>query len=150
MDATETRALLAAEDAGWAEFHGLIDRLTAEQVLQPGYFDEGWTAKDVLGHVGAWLAEAGMVLERICVGTYRLDEIDVDATNRESLEAMRDVPIELVKAQSWSARNRMLAAWKTLPESSDDAEFWISKAGPEHYDEHLPRLREWVEQLTGT
>jgi len=25
--------------------------------------------------------------------------------------------------------------------------FWIRKSGAEHYAEHLPRLREWVEEL---
>jgi hypothetical protein len=25
----------------------------------------------------------------------------------------------------------------------------VRKAGPEHYAEHLPRLREWVKELRG-
>ena len=44
-------------------------------------------------------------------------------------------------------RNRMLRAWGSLPEHSPEADRWIDKAGPEHYAEHLPRLREWVRQL---
>jgi hypothetical protein len=41
----------------------------------------------------------------------------------------------------------MLRAWGTLPEQSDEADRWISKSGPEHYEEHLPRLREWVTEI---
>jgi len=30
---------------------------------------------------------------------------------------------------------------------SEDAAWWIEKAGPAHYAKHLPRLREWAEEL---
>lgn len=139
--------MMAREDAGWNELHALVDSLTPEQALRPGYFPEGWSAKDLLGHIGSWLAEAGVILERIRVGSYRLGEIDVDAMNARFFEAMRDVPLGTVRAQAWSARTRMLQEWDALDELTDDARFWIAKAGAEHYDEHLPRLREWVAEL---
>jgi hypothetical protein len=34
-----------------------------------------------------------------------------------------------------------------LNDPSQEATWWIAKAGPEHYAEHLPRLREWVAEL---
>jgi len=43
----------------------------------------------------------------------------------------------------------MARAWEALPDSTYDAMFWIAKSGPEHYGEHLPRLREWVKELAG-
>jgi hypothetical protein len=142
--------LLAAEDVGWAELHDLIDSLTPEEAERPGYYPEGWTAKDLLAHIGSWLAEAGIILERILVGTYRAEEIDVDAMNQQFLEAMKDVPYPIVKAQAHAARTRMLQAWRDLQEMTPEAAYWISKAGPEHYQEHLPRLREWVAELRST
>jgi enoyl-CoA hydratase len=36
-----------------------------------------------------------------------------------------------------------------LSEATPEAVFWIRKSGAEHYDEHLPRLREWVAELRG-
>ena len=141
--------LLADEDAGWSELSGLVDSLRSDQVERPGYFPEGWSVKDLVAHVGSWLAEAGRILERIDVGTYRLDEIDVDRLNQEFLDALRDVPYPVIRAQASAARTRMLQAWRELPEVTPDAAFWIRKAGREHYDEHLPRLREWVEELRG-
>ncbi len=145
--ATSASELLAAEDAGWEELHALLDSLSPDQAEQPGYYPEGWCAKDVLAHIGAWLAEAGVVLERILVGTYRPEEIDVDAMNEQFLEAMGDLPLRTVQAQAWAARTRMLQAWQALPALTPDAAFWISKSGAEHYAEHLPRLREWVAEL---
>jgi len=145
--ATSASELLAAEDAGWEELHALFDSLSPEQAERPGYYPEGWSPKDLLAHIGAWLAEAGVVLERILVGTYRPEEIDVDAMNEQFLEAMGDLPLRTVQAQAWAARTRMLQAWQALPALSPDAAFWISKSGAEHYAEHLPRLREWVAEL---
>ena len=138
---------MAAEDAGWDELHELMDSLTLEEAEKPGYYPEGWSAKDLLSHIGSWLAEAGVFLLRIRVGTYKLEEIDVDAMNRTFLEIMKDVPLQTVRAQASAERARMLLAWGELPELTPEAAFWIQKAGAEHYGEHLPGLREWVTQL---
>ena len=141
------RDLLAEEERLWTELHGLVDSLPEDEVAEPGYFVEGWSAKDLVAHIGSWLAEAGVVLERIRFGTYRSDELDIDAMNQAFHEAMHDVSFNDVRAQGISARNRMLRAWRSLPEASPEADAWISQAGPEHYAEHLPRLQEWVREL---
>lgn len=143
----DASALMGAEDAGWDELHTLMESLTPEEAEQPGYYPEGWSAKDLLAHIGSWLAEAGVFLIRIRVGTYKLEEIDVDSMNRTFLEIMKDVPLQTVRAQASAARARMLLAWGELPELTPEAAFWIKKAGADHYAEHLPRLREWVAQL---
>ena len=143
-------AVLAAEERGWHELRSLIDRLSPEQVARPGYYREGWSAKDLLAHIGAWLAEGGVLLEQIAAGSYRREDIDVDDVNRLSLEAMRDVPLSTVKAQAAAARSRMRQALLELQQPSPDAAWWIAKTGPEHYAEHLPRLRAWVEELRST
>ncbi len=139
--------LLAAEDAGWDELHTLIESLSPEQAERPGYYPEGWSAKDALAHVGSWLAMSGAVLQQIREGTYRPHEIDIDALNQVFLERMKGVPYKTIWAQAMTARARMLQSWSELDELTPDAAFWITKAGAEHYQEHLPRLREWVAQL---
>ena len=141
------RELLAEEDRLWTELHGLVDALPPDLVGEPGYFVEGWSAKDLVAHIGSWLAEAGVVLERIRSGTFRPEEIDVDAMNAAFFDAMHDVAFADVRAQGVAARNRMLRAWRSLPTESPDADRWIRKAGPDHYAEHLPRLEGWVREL---
>src|SRR4051794_12739466 len=121
MPVPSSDALLRAEDAGWNELHGLVDSLTPEDAVRPGYYPEGWSTRDVLGHVGSWLAAAGAFLERIRAGTYRAEEIDIDAWNERFLEAMKDVPFHEIKAQASSARARMLQAWSELDELTPDA-----------------------------
>jgi hypothetical protein len=144
---TRKRELLAEEDRLWTELHELVDSMPHDRVDEPGYFIEGWSAKDLVAHIGSWLAEAGVVLERIRVGTYRPEEIDIDAMNGTFYRAMHDISFADVRAQGIAARNRMLRAWRSLPEASPEADRWIAKAGPDHYAEHLPRLREWVGEL---
>jgi Mycothiol maleylpyruvate isomerase N-terminal domain len=143
-------ALFDAEDRLWSRLNGLVGSLPPDEVTAPGYFEEGWSAKDLIGHIGSWLAEAGVVLERINAGTYRPEEIDIDAMNKEFYESMHDVAYPDVRAQTIAARNRMLRAWRSLPERSVEANRWIAKAGPDHYAEHLPRLEEWIRELSGT
>ena len=147
-EANPTRELMEEEDRLWVELHALVRSLPASKVDTPGYFEEGWSAKDLVGHIGSWLAEAGVVLERIRFGTYRVDEIDIDAMNKQFYEAMHDVAFETVRAQASAARTRMLRAWGSLERDTADSERWIRKSGPEHYAEHLPRLRDWVDSLT--
>ena len=141
------RELMTEEERLWSELQGLVDSLPEDLVAEPGYFEEGWSAKDLVAHLGGWLAEAGAVLERIRFGTYRPEEIDIDAANAAVYAAMREVPFPDVRAQGIAARNQMLRAWRSLPESSAEADRWIRKSGPEHYEEHLPRLREWVKEV---
>ena len=141
------RELIAEEERLWSELHGLVDSLPEQMVVEPGYFVEGWSARDLVAHIGSWLAEAGVVLERIRFGTYRPEEIDLDAMNKRFYDAMHDVAFPDVRAQAIAARNRMLRAWRSLPADSPEADRWITKAGPEHYAEHLPRLRDWVREL---
>ncbi len=147
MTTSSKKEILAHEASTWSEVHGLIDSLTPAEAGKPGYYREGWTAKDALGHIGAWLAEAGIVLEQINAGTYRLDEIDVEPMNVRFLDALRDVPYDDIRAHASAARTRMLQALRALPEVTDEALRWVRKSGPDHYREHLPRLRAWIDEL---
>jgi hypothetical protein len=139
---------LPGEAAAWQRLHAIIDRVTPEIAELPGYFEEGWTAKDAIGHLGAWMARGATVLRQIASGTYREGEIDIDAENARYLEAMRDVPLDTIHLQAAAAHAELLRAWAELPDVTPDAAYWVRKAGPEHYAEHLPRLESWVDELT--
>jgi hypothetical protein len=148
QNATTDERDLPGEAEAWSELHAVIDRVTPEIANEPGYFEEGWTAKDAIAHIGTWMARGATMLRQIASGTYREGEIDVDAENARFLEAMRDVPLETVHLQAAAAHGELLRAWAQLPEITPDATYWVRKAGPEHYAEHLPRLEAWVDQLS--
>ena len=138
---------IPGEAEGWKRVHAAIDRITPDIASEPGYFEEGWTAKDAIAHLGTWMAQGAQTLRQIAAGTYREGELDVDAENARFLEAMRDVPLETVHLQAAAAHNELLSAWAQLPEVTPEAAYWVRKAGPEHYEEHLPRLDAWLEEL---
>lgn len=139
---------LAGEREAWQRLHAIMRRLAPEIAEVPGYFAEGWTAKDAVAHLGTWMAEGAQVLRQIAAGTYREGELDVDAANARFLEAMRDIPLDTVHLQAASARAELLRAWQDLPEVTPAAAYWVRKAGPEHLMEHLPRLEQWLEELS--
>ena len=138
---------LPGESEAWHRLHALIDRVTPGAAEEPGYFEEGWSAKDAIAHLGTWMARGATMLRQIAAGTYREGEIDVDAENARFLEAMRDVPLETVHLQAAAAHGELLSAWAQLPEITPAAAYWVRKAGPDHYAEHLPRLEQWVDEL---
>ena len=141
-------AEIAAEREGWYELIELVRRLTPEECLVPGYYEEpAWTVRDVVAHLGTWLAEANAQFERMIGGTYEGHEVDVDALNAAFLEAMDGRPWSDAWVQANAGRSLMLQDWAFM-EPSDEAAWWIRKSGCDHYDEHLGRLREWVAELT--
>lgn len=139
---------IEAELIGWYEIAGLVRSLTRDECLEPGYYrDPDWTIRDVVGHIGTWLAEAQLQFERLAAGTYEGHDIDIDALNASFLEALRGQPWEVAWLQATAGRTRMIAEWYRLREPNDEAAWWIRKAAADHYAEHVPRLREWVAEL---
>lgn len=142
------RSEIEAERAGWYELLGLVRPLTTKERLEPGYYgDPQWSIRDLVGHIGTWLAEAHIQLERLEAGTYDGHDVDIDGLNATFLEAMRDQPWHVAWVQATAGRSMMLTDWYALGEASDEASWWVRKSAAEHYAEHLGRLREWVDEL---
>jgi hypothetical protein len=136
------------ERRGWYEITTLVRTLRADEFLEPGYQrDPDWTVRDVVAHLGTWLAEAEIQFERIGAGTYEGHEVDVDGLNAVFLAAMADQPWEVAWVQANAGRSRMVTEWHALREPSAEAAWWIRKSGVDHYAEHLDLLRAWVAEL---
>ena len=139
---------LEAERRGWYELTSLVRSLTPEECLEPGYQrDPDWSVRDVVAHLGTWLAEAQVQFERITAGTYEGHDVDIDALNATFLAAMADQPWDVAWVQANAGRTMMVTTWHALEAPSDEAAWWIRKSGGEHFAEHLGRLRAWVEVL---
>ena len=139
---------MEAELHGWHELLHLVGALTPEQRMEPGYYtDPVWSVRDLVAHLGTWLAEAEIQFQRIRAGTYEGHDIDIDGLNASMLAAMADQPWEVAWVQANAARTRMLDEWYHLPEAGEEAAWWVRKSGRDHYAEHLGRLREWVDEL---
>jgi hypothetical protein len=149
MSPDEQRSLatfLQAEKAGWEELESLVESLSPEQAEVSGFLP-AWSVKDFLAHIAGWLAEASLALEQIKAGTFTDGDIDVDPRNDTFVDANRDQPLSVVLFELRATRRRLLHHLHALTEIPPAAETSLRKAGPQHYAEHLPRLREWVAEL---
>ena len=135
------RELVDREEAAWIELHGALGAFRPEQLEAASLNKEGWSPKDVMFHIGTWLAEAGKQLERMCMGTFVERELDTDELNARWLEVSRSLDVETAKAELTSSRTRMLQALEALPEITPKAQEWFEESGDVHYFEHLPELR---------
>jgi hypothetical protein len=135
--------LVREEDLGYDALRSLLNALSPQDLVEPGLTPE-WTVKDLLAHLGCWMAEASHALERIRLGTWERHRVDVDAKNREFFEACKDLDVPAVKCELWSGRAMMLHEWGALREPTPLAEEWFRESGSAHYREHLPDLERFV------
>jgi hypothetical protein len=145
---TPYAADLDAEEQGWYGIVALVRRCLPQERMVPGYYtDPDWSLRDLVGHLGTWLAEAASQFERMQAGTYEGHDIDIDGLNATFLEALRGQPWDVCWSQAQAGRTRMRQAWALLPEPNDEASWWIRKSAVDHYAEHRDRLAAWVDEL---
>ena len=139
---------IQGERTGWNAIAALVRRLTPDECMEAGYYaDPDWSVRDLIAHLGTWLAEAQVQLERMDAGTYEGHDIDVDAMNALFHENMRGQPWPVAWVQAHAARTRMLIEWYAHQDRTDEAGWWIRKSGAEHYAEHAVRLVAWTDEL---
>jgi hypothetical protein len=105
---------------------------------------EGWSPKDVMFHIGAWLAEAARQLDRIREGTYRQQEYTVEELNRAWFALSRTLDVPTARAELESARVIAREALGALPTVTTDARGWFEESAWLHYDEHVVDLERWL------
>jgi hypothetical protein len=147
MDAA-ARAFLEEERAAWRPFEAL-DQLTDAELDAPIAAAHGWSGRDVIAHVVAWLDDAieaareldagrgGEARERSrAVFAARGDEI-----NAEIQATWSDIPIAEVRTRARSVLRELRALLASLPaarwsDSPDDVRFFHVYT-VEHYAEHV-------------
>ena len=136
------------EQVGWAEITELVAMLTEEERFAPGYFtDPDWSVHDLIVHLTAWFVEARTQLLDIAAWRYVPHAFEVDARNAVTLASRDREEWGTVWSSAITARSWMLEAWYAFREPNETATAWIRKAGAEHYAEHVPRLRAWVNEV---
>ncbi len=138
--------LLAEEDAGWRELRAAFAAVPGERFEEPGVTPEGWSPKDTMFHVGAWLAECAAVLERIEAASSP-DEEDGESTDEQNASwfAMsRQLDVRTVRAEIESARVAARRGFGSLSRVTPEAWSWFEESGPLHYAQHAEDLRDWL------
>jgi hypothetical protein len=141
----EAARLISEEERGWAELRVVLRRIPQARLEEPSVTDDGWSPKDVMFHVGAWLALAARQLDRIREGTYAIDGITADERNRDWLALSRTLDVPTVRAELESSRLIAHDALAALPAVTPEAREWFEESAQLHYAEHLPGLVRWLD-----
>jgi len=138
--------LLADEEEGWERLCARFASIPDERFAEPTLTSDGWSPKDAMFHVGAWLDDCADVLEQIRQGTFRPEEADedIEGTNRAWFERSREMDADEVRAAFSEGRRRALASFTTLPDVTPDAWEWFEESGPLHYAKHVKDLEAWL------
>lgn len=138
--------LMTEEEDGWRKLCVCFESIPAERFEEPTLTPEGWSPKDAMYHVGAWLEDCAQVLEQIRGGTFRSEEAgeDTEGTNREWFERSRTMEPDAVRAAFSDGRRRAVGSFTTLPQITPEAWEWFEESGPLHYAKHVKDLEAWL------
>jgi hypothetical protein len=141
---TDREELTAREGEAFAAFKMLCDAVPEDRREEPVLHD-GWSLKDVLHHVAFWWDDLDGAMEAIRTGIPRIER-DTDTENARVLAAGRAMTFAEVDEAYHGSRERMLAVWSSAPDAphADEVFGWETI---EHYEEHEPSLRAFVDSL---
>ena len=142
----------------WRELSAVLDSIPSEEQERAGVV-EGWSVKDMLGHMAFWAEKAGRDLELVAAG--KPEEIEVP-TGQESVnewnarEAGRraNLPVAEVRRELAAAHESALQSLRQVPADVFDTEVqgWtmlvrFAEDTYRHYGEHAEHIRAWQRGL---
>ena len=142
----DAERLLSEEDEAWREMTAVFEDVPPERFEEPTVTAEGWSPKDLMFHVAAWLDEASDVLDRERAGEPDPQGMDTDVRNAGFFEISKTLDADDIRSRLVSSRERMLRCWAALDAATPNAWEWFDESGPLHYAEHVKDLRAWIGQ----
>jgi len=141
--------------AGRERLQAALDAI-GEKGMDELVLPQGWSAKDLLAHIGAWEERAANVFEALLQGK-EFESIEgeqgMDAFNASAYETWRERPLEEVRTfeEEAYARYERLIESATEEDLFDPQRFALLEGEPYfqwvvgntfgHYDEHLQDMR---------
>ena len=136
-----------------------LDALTDEQLDVPVEAANGWSGRDLMGHMVVWQEAALATARELAMGETsptidRLDaEWDVpgagDRMNAEAIERFRAMPMAEVRRQFRETAGELRGYLTVVPESSwikhAKHQEWFFGETIEHYEDHAKELRAILE-----
>jgi hypothetical protein len=155
LDALE---FLDEERDAWRSFEAL-DGLTDEQLARVCPAARGWSGRDLMGHLLAWLENALAVARELAVGerSPTMSRSDAEwenrggeAINAELLERFAAISLAELRARFRSVPGELRGTLTVIPESRwlkhSDHLKWILDETIDHYAEHRSDLEAILRQ----
>ena len=136
-----------------------LDALSDEQLDRPVDAANGWSGRDLMGHIVLWQESALTTAKELAVSetSRTMDWLDAewdkpgagDRMNDEGLARFRAMPIEEVRRLFRETAGELRGYLTVVPEvrwikHADHQNFFFSET-LEHYEDHLPELRAILE-----
>lgn len=137
-------------DSAWSDFTNVIDGVPDELFDLTGAVGS-WSVKDVIGHVATWDREALNALRQFVEDrNFRalVTWPDVDEFNARQWEAKRKSDLADLRVELENTHRELVGLLSGLPEEyfeSDEVHERIRIDTYEHYADHGPEIRQWLE-----
>jgi hypothetical protein len=139
-------------ESAFGELEQSIEGLSSEQMLKP-WFD-GWTVRDILGHIIGWQFAMEDLLDRIARGERPvpegIDYNDSDSWNARFADSWKAQSPQAAVTALLASKERFTAAALRVPEGRFEEGHTAHRAfvgnGARHYREHTPAIRAWRER----
>ena len=144
--------LVKQVESAFQDLQQSINGLTPEQMLEEWY--DGWTVRDILGHIIGWHDASEDILLRMARGEPPVpdgvDYNDSDAWNARFAEAWRIASPESAATELIASQQRFVEAARHLPdekfEEGRTADRLLLGNGAHHYNEHAAAILAWREK----
>src|SRR5262245_649603 len=151
--------LLDKVTAGRAKLDAILSQLTEEQMVQPG-LENGWSVKDLIGHLGWWENRATFLYRNLTSGE-PIKSLDgqIDEINAQTYAENKARSLAEVRRYEREAYTGLLAVVGKATEDDlfDPKRFawtqgqhfanWIDLNTVVHYDQHMDTLVNWAKGI---
>jgi uncharacterized protein (TIGR03083 family) len=159
VSATATKANVERELVeAWQALASAVDSFSDVELEQPGVV-EGWSVKDLLGHIAFWAQEAARNLRLI--GGGKANEVrspssdrDVDEWNERERRLRQGRPLPDIREEWLESFQEAMQALAAFPSQKLQEEFegrtvleLFAVDTYDHYREHLAQLAGWRQDL---
>lgn len=150
---TDVPRLLAEEADAWRLLEETFEQIPGERFEDPTLTPEGWSPKDAMFHLAAWMGDCGEQLDRMREGSFDRDDEThetIERQNRAWFEVSRAMAPGEVRERFSESRRSMVEALAELGAASGtlalEAIEWFEESGALHYAKHADDLRAFVEE----
>ena len=145
----------------WQDLCAVLDSVSDAEQEQPGVV-EGWSVKDMLGHITFWAEKAGRDLRLVAAG--KPDELEVptgpesvNEWNAREADRRKQLPLSQVREELEAAHQSALQSLRDVPAEVLDVEVkgWtmlvrFAEDTYRHYREHAEHIRAWKREVETT
>ena len=132
-------------DEEWQALVDTVSQMSMGRMSIPGVV-EGWSVRDLLGHVMTWEYELLHAIDAHGRGEPTPSYDDLDAWNEMAVATLRPTPLAVILIQMGETHGRLVSTIEALPEEAirnSGLARWIADDAWEHYREHREDIERW-------